>query len=105
MSAQVDVLGWVDAATCPMAEAGCDGDGYPTYPRGDKEQCQWCYERKHVSAAVASLIAERAALRGLIEELLDTELAELACAGSMAPVEDVLGRMQAALASAQGVQS
>ena len=29
-----------------------------------------------------------------IKDLLDTELAELACAGSHAPVEDILGRMK-----------
>ena len=33
----------------------------------------------------------------LISELLDTELGELACAGSDAPVEDVLGRMKIAI--------
>jgi hypothetical protein len=38
-------------------------------------------------------------LRDLIAELLDTELGELACTGSMAPVEDILGRMKAALAA------
>ena len=36
-------------------------------------------------------------LRALIAELLDTELGELACAGSDAPVEDVLGRMKIAI--------
>lgn len=36
-------------------------------------------------------------LRGLIAELLDTELGELASAGSHAPVEDILGRMKRAL--------
>jgi hypothetical protein len=41
--------------------------------------------------------AEAGSLRGLIAELLDTELAELACAGSHSPVEDILGRMQAAI--------
>lgn len=41
--------------------------------------------------------AEAVSLRGLIAELLDTELAEMACAGSHAPLEDILGRMQAAL--------
>ena len=41
--------------------------------------------------------AEIERLRGLMAELLDTELAELACAGSHAPLENILGRMQAAL--------
>ena len=44
-------------------------------------------------------IAERDRLRSLIVELMGTELADLACAGSMAPVEDVIGRMKASIAA------
>ncbi len=49
--------------------------------------------------AAAAQPAGRDDALALIRELLDTELGEMACAGSMAPVEDVLGRMRA-LASA-----
>ena len=41
-------------------------------------------------------------LRGLIAELLDTELGALACTGSHAPVEDILGRMADAVPNAPG---
>lgn len=44
-------------------------------------------------AAMTEAANEIELLHGLIVELLDTELGEMACTGSMAPVEDVLGRM------------
>ncbi len=48
--------------------------------------------------SVIKLMAEEMARRcdamaGVIRELADTEIAGMACAGSDAPVEDILGRM------------
>lgn len=43
-------------------------------------------------------------LRALIAELADTELAKIACAGSNAPVEDVLGRLFAAAEAADEIK-
>lgn len=43
---------------------------------------------------IFELEAERDALLGLLTELMDTELAEIACTGSYAPVEDLLGRIK-----------
>lgn len=47
---------------------------------------------------VEDLRAERDALLALVTELMDTELADIACAGSHAPVEDLLGRIKATAA-------
>lgn len=44
-------------------------------------------------------MAELAAARALLTELMDTELADMACAGSHAPVEDILGRIKTFLES------
>ena len=46
--------GLLEAAVCPMAANGCDGEQYPVGdPYGDfhGEQCQFCYERKQALAA------------------------------------------------------
>lgn len=40
------------------------------------------------------LESDRDAARALLAELMDTELADIACAGSLAPVEDLLGRIK-----------
>lgn len=53
---------------------------------------------KELAERYNAALSERDELLGLIVELLDTELAELACQGSHAPVEDVLGRMEFAVA-------
>jgi chromosome segregation ATPase len=47
-------------------------------------------------AEIESLRKQVAQLNGLMVELLDTELGEIACIGSMAPVEDIMGRIEAA---------
>lgn len=47
--------------------------------------------------AAKRVLSERDELLGLLTELMDTELAELACEGSHAPVEDLLGRIQETL--------
>lgn len=50
-------------------------------------------QKKYDMERVA-LLRKLGGICGLIGELLDTELAEIACAGSLAPVEDILGRMK-----------
>lgn len=51
--------------------------------------------------AAKRVLSERDEMLGLLTELMDTELAELACDGSHAPVEDLLGRIQETLAKHQ----
>jgi hypothetical protein len=46
---------------------------------------------------LSDVLRENEYLRGLIAELLDTELSDIACVGSMSPVEDIIGRMNMAL--------
>lgn len=55
---------------------------------GHWKDCTSSYDRAPFEAA-----DEIERLRGLISELADTELGQMGCAGSHAPVEDVLGRM------------
>lgn len=50
---------------------------------------------KEVRAAVAELIEAA-------RECLDTELGEMACLGSVAPCEDALGKLKAAIARVGG---
>jgi hypothetical protein len=45
---------------------------------------------------------ERDEAMSLLTELMDTELAEMGCAGSHAPIEDILGRIQQLLAKSKG---
>lgn len=46
--------------------------------------------------------AQRDELAAAAREVLDTELGEMACEGSMAPAEDALGKLRAALAKLDG---
>lgn len=48
------------------------------------------------------LHSQRNELVRLVKDLLNTELGELACAGSHAPVEDLLGRLQDAVTKIEG---
>lgn len=55
----------------------------------------WVFEDADLHPfARALLAAERERWAPLVAELLDTELGELASAGSHAPVEDILGRLK-----------
>jgi len=47
--------------------------------------------------AAREVAAERERWVGLVAELLDTELGDLAATGSQTPVENILGRMRNAL--------
>lgn len=50
--------------------------------------------RRHgIDGELISARRERDELKEMIRELANTEIAEIACAGSMVPVEDILGRM------------
>jgi hypothetical protein len=52
------------------------------------------YQARLLAIARAVQAAERERWAPLVAELLSTELGELACAGSHAPVENILGRLQ-----------
>ena len=56
-------------------------------------------EIRRVNAALVKLTDDRDASRALLAELMDTELADMACAGSDAPVEDLRGRIKTFLES------
>ena len=93
MKITLPIIGWINPSALPIAkgsdelyivdEDGADGCTLPVYAQSAELECGNGHDIKH--------------LRGLIKELLDTELAEIACAGSHAPVEDILGRMRDAL--------
>ena len=65
---------------------------------GNAHNDEPAYSSNQVARLIAEHVAsERERWAPMVAALLDTELGELASAGSHAPVEDVLGRMKAAL--------
>lgn len=86
-------------AACWNACEGLDTDKLETLPRPFAELLSpsfmslWsAYTEK--KCEVEDLREERDTLLSLLTELMDTELAEIACTGSHAPVEDLLGRIR-----------
>lgn len=60
----------------------------------EQNLCADCLQAEREADAEAEAHRE---LVGLVRELLDTELGGIACIGSNAPVEDILGRLQEAV--------
>jgi hypothetical protein len=90
---KVDVLSVLGTAHARLNRAG------ETAPSHNERQacCDSAAALFKAAAAVAELIE---AARGC----MDCELAGMACVGSMAPAEDALGKLQAALACVGGAK-